>query len=127
MRRKTEANREATRIFFRPDLTKAQQEVDMKLREELTVAGKDKFMIRRGRIIPRNETIPKTVSSETTANSFVLLSEKFHPSTPSPPSSDTVVKTSSSVSERTTSRSIPVTTPVLTSPSPPAARPTDSV
>ena len=40
-------------IFIRPDLTKAQQEIDKMLRDELTIVGKDKYMIRRGKIVPR--------------------------------------------------------------------------
>ena len=43
----------ANRIFIRPDLTKAQMELDKQLRAELITAGKDKFMIRKGKIIPR--------------------------------------------------------------------------
>jgi hypothetical protein len=51
-------------IYIRPDLTKAQMEVDKKLRADLLVAGKDKFMIRRGRIVPRP---PSGNLQETTA------------------------------------------------------------
>ena len=40
-------------VYIRPDLTKAQQEVDKLLRDELAVVGKDRFMIRRGKIVPR--------------------------------------------------------------------------
>jgi hypothetical protein len=41
-------------IFIRPDLTKAQQEVDKLLRAELLKKGADNFKISRGRIIPRD-------------------------------------------------------------------------
>ena len=41
------------KIFIRPDLTKNQIEKDKKLREELKILGKDKFVISRGKIIPR--------------------------------------------------------------------------
>ena len=44
----------ASRIYIRPDLTKAQQELDKKLREEWLIAGKDTHKIFRNRIIPRN-------------------------------------------------------------------------
>ena len=40
-------------IYIRPDLTKAQSELDKQLRTELASIGKDKFMIRKGKIIPR--------------------------------------------------------------------------
>ena len=41
-------------LYTRPDLTIAQQALDKKLRGELNVAGKDKFKISRGKIVPRN-------------------------------------------------------------------------
>jgi hypothetical protein len=40
-------------IYVRPDLTKAQLEVDKQLRDALKVAGKDKFIIHKGKIVPR--------------------------------------------------------------------------
>ena len=41
-------------IYIRPDLTRAQMELDKQLRAELASIGKDKFMIRNGKIIPRS-------------------------------------------------------------------------
>ena len=40
-------------LYFRPDLTRLQQEADKKLRAELLIKGKDKFKISRGIIVPR--------------------------------------------------------------------------
>ena len=42
----------APAVFIRPDLTKTQQELDKKLRDELRLKGKD-FKIFRGKIVPR--------------------------------------------------------------------------
>ena len=50
------ADLESPKIFIRPDLTKQQQESDKRLREEWAALGKDKFTIRRGRIVPRIDT-----------------------------------------------------------------------
>lgn len=41
------------KIFVRPDLTPAQLDADKKLRQELLIKGKDKFMIHRGKIVLR--------------------------------------------------------------------------
>ena len=42
--------------YARPDLTKAQLQADRLLRQQLLVAGKDKYMIQRGRIVERSIT-----------------------------------------------------------------------
>ena len=44
---------EAPRVYIRPDLTKSQQEGDKRLREEWIRKGKDKFTIKRGKVVPR--------------------------------------------------------------------------
>ena len=47
--------------YARPDLTKAQLQADKLLRQQLLVAGKDKFMIQRGKIVERTTTAnPRT-------------------------------------------------------------------
>lgn len=46
-------NQQKPNIFFRPDLTKAQQEEDRKLRLELTRLGKDRFKIHKGQVVLR--------------------------------------------------------------------------
>jgi len=51
----------APKKYGRPDLTKAQQVVDKKLRDDLKSAGKDKFYIYRGKITLRDA--PKTPAS----------------------------------------------------------------
>lgn len=51
--RQVDSNDLQTRIFIRPDLTKAQMELDKKLRADLAIAGKDKFMIKHGKLIQR--------------------------------------------------------------------------
>ena len=53
MKSKTDMPALSLPIFVRPDLTMAQQDADKKLRDDLKAAGKDKFMIRRGIIVPR--------------------------------------------------------------------------
>jgi len=50
-RRTTE--REITAVYIRPDMTRAQLEMDKKLREEWKNAGKDSFMIQKGKVVPR--------------------------------------------------------------------------
>lgn len=59
-------------IFIRPDLTKAQLEIDNKLRAELLRLGKDNFMIRNGKIIPRDVPLPNfdpaSTNSDLSAN-----------------------------------------------------------
>ena len=40
-------------VYIRPDLTKSQAEVDKKLREEWTVKGRDNFVIKNGKVVPR--------------------------------------------------------------------------
>ena len=53
--RPDEATSSSSRIIYiRPDLTKNQMELDKKLRFDLAIAGKDRFMIRRGMIVPRS-------------------------------------------------------------------------
>lgn len=54
-------------IFIRPDLTPAQMEVDKKLREEWLAKGKDRFTIRKGRVVPRD--IPAPHSEQPTDSS----------------------------------------------------------
>ena len=99
MRRKSPSDREnSLNIFFRPDLTQAQQEVDKKLREELALAGKDKFMIRRGRIVPREQATETNSSSGTNSLAVTL---------PASPSA-TMVKTISSPRPPTSPRRAPL-------------------
>ena len=52
-------------VYFRPDLTRLQQEADKKLREELLNKGKDKFKIHPGVIVPR-EVINENIVSRNT-------------------------------------------------------------
>jgi hypothetical protein len=40
-------------IYYRPDLTKTQSELDKKLREEWMTAGKDRYTIKNGKVVPR--------------------------------------------------------------------------
>jgi hypothetical protein len=49
-------------VYVRPDLTRAQQSEDKKLRDELLSKGKDKYKIHRGKIVERN--YDSTASSE---------------------------------------------------------------
>ena len=107
MRRKSPFDREnSVNIFFRPDLTQAQQEVDKKLREELALAGKDKFMIRRGRIVPRGQATETTISSATIAGSSPSDTEGINslavtlPISPSATMVKTIPSPRSSVSPR---------------------------
>lgn len=51
-------------IYIRPDLTRAQQEVDKQLRAELQTKGKDNFRIYRGKIVPRDLPIKPKVNSQ---------------------------------------------------------------
>lgn len=59
----------APSVYIRPDLTKAQLEVDKRLREELKEKGKEHFKIFRGKVIPRDgagkQDRPKLISSAT--------------------------------------------------------------
>ena len=48
-------------IYIRPDLTKAQIEIDKKLKAEWAIMGKDNFMIKKGRIVPRPTMETQTV------------------------------------------------------------------
>ena len=50
---------ETTKVYIRPDLTKLQQEADKKLREEWTMKGRDRFVIKGGKIVPRAEGNPE--------------------------------------------------------------------
>ena len=43
----------APAIYIRPDLTKAQLEIDKSLRDELRIKGKDQYKIAKGKIVPR--------------------------------------------------------------------------
>ena len=54
-------------IYTRPDLTKAQIEIDKKLRAELAIMGKDNFMIKKGRIVPR----PTMETHQESSSSFL--------------------------------------------------------
>lgn len=47
-------NSEGPKIYCRPDLTKLQQEADKELREEQNRLGKDKFVIFKGKVVPRD-------------------------------------------------------------------------
>ena len=104
MRQHMDAGGENRRIFIRPDLTKAQQDIDKKLRDDLAVAGKDNYMIRRGRIVPRHpiptfgQILPLELTSSppdtapSTANEHLSTSTSTtttQPPPPPPPTSST--------------------------------------
>lgn len=62
---------ENPKIFVRPDLTKTQQELDKKLREEWMTKGRDTHMIHRGKVILRpglNSPIISTSTAPGTLN-----------------------------------------------------------
>ena len=73
MRENTGDHSQKKEIYVRPDLTKAQQEKDRKLRQDLAVAGKDKFKIHRGCIVPREQ--PTNLMAAVVSDSGLLLAQ----------------------------------------------------
>jgi len=55
-------------IYIRPDLTKAQQQLDKALRQELLAEGKENYKIQRGKIVPRNNQLPGHVNGTGSMN-----------------------------------------------------------
>jgi len=92
---KRDQSLQTPKIFIRPDLTKAQAANDKKLREEWTNAGKDKFKISKGKIVPRSAVQPELstraigpqsckslflnqISGGDENNQFSLTPQQFH-------------------------------------------------
>ena len=66
----------APAVYIRPDLTKTQQELDKKLRDELKIKGKDSFKIFRGKIVPRIISSNENSSPQTELHTAVQPSTK---------------------------------------------------
>ena len=56
LHRMRKSEHETSKVFIRPDLTKSQQEADKRLREEWTIKGRDRFVIKGGKVVPRLNT-----------------------------------------------------------------------
>ena len=56
-------------VYIRPDLTKAQQEVDKELRSKLQELGKDRYWIHRGEIVLRDQIDGPVASSSSSSAS----------------------------------------------------------
>ena len=65
------------KIFIRPDLTKAQSANDKKLREEWTSAGRDKFKISKGKIVPR--AVAQLNDQSVSSNQIKDSNDQFFP------------------------------------------------
>jgi len=64
-------------IYVRPDLTKTQLQTDKLLRQQLLIAGKDRFMIRRGQIVERNPSSTSTTTSSSAIQKLNLASTRL--------------------------------------------------
>ena len=76
MRIKTDAKERDNNIYIRPDLTKSQQELDKKLRADLLIAGKDRYKIKRGKIVPRDTTNDVTTENAVESNIEAIISSQ---------------------------------------------------
>src|SRR6267154_126142 len=63
-------------IYIRPDLTKAQQEIDKKLRDDLRLKGKDLYKISRGKIVLRSTSALSSSVPQAAALSLPLTEPK---------------------------------------------------
>ena len=122
------------RTYIRPDLTRAQQEHDKKLRQELMSEGKgkEKFMIHRGKVVPRElrqttaSSPAPTAAAVAPAASAAALPLSATPPLPPQPSSAPAVQRSAASSGSTTA-SLPVPTAAVPLARPPASPPAPAI
>ena len=86
-------------IYVRPDLTKTQLQTDKLLRQQLLIAGKDRFMIRRAQIVERNPSSTSATISSSAIQKLNLASTRLSTSglrqTAAPRASNSMTQNSS--------------------------------